>query len=131
MRRSDRRREKRVRRRLSCELRLEGRRCSGVILNLTSRGLFVQTRARAPLGTEAEVQLRTYGREEPIVLRAVVARAFLVPPDLVRVAGGGMGLRIRSAPDAYRGFLESIAPHGWLPEKPDIERVADLDRPRL
>jgi hypothetical protein len=107
---TDRRFEKRLRRRLSCELWVDDRRHHAVVLNLTSRGLFVQTRAKPAPGTEVELRMR--------VLQATVARLFLVPPLLLSVAGGGIGLRVRSAPEAYLAFLMDIAPHGWAPAAP-------------
>jgi Tfp pilus assembly protein PilZ len=122
MRSKDRRREQRVRRRLSAELKVDGRRHHAVVQNLASSGLFVQTRTKPLLGQEVEVGLRVSTQTKPIVLRAVVARAFLVPPALVGVAGGGIGLRIRSAPHAYSSFLAGIAPHGWAPSLPPSGR---------
>jgi hypothetical protein len=115
---TDRRFEKRLRRRLSCELWVDDRRHHAVVLNLTSRGLFVQTRAKPAPGTEVELRMRVSTQDEPIVLQVTVARLFLVPPLLLSVAGGGIGLRVRSAPEAYLAFLMDIAPHGWAPAAP-------------
>jgi hypothetical protein len=111
----ERRREKRLRRRMPCDLWVGGRRHHAVVLNLASQGLFVQTRAKPSPGTAVEVRMRTAARTDPIVLQACVARLFLVPSELAVVAGGGVGLQIRSAPNAYLSLLSDIAPRGWAP----------------
>jgi PilZ domain len=118
----DRRREKRVRRRIPCDLWVEGRHHHAVVLNLASRGLFVQTRAKPSPGTAVEVRMRTSARAEPIVLSACVARLFLVPSELAVAAGGGVGLRIRSAPNTYFSLLADAAPRGWFPLSKALRR---------
>ena len=102
-----------MRRRLPCEVDTGDRRVHGAVLDLSPNGLFVQTRMRLSgrARTRLAVRLRVPPRNAPLTLSAEVARLYRVPATLVAVAGGGMGLRIRTAPDAWRAFLQDLAPH--------------------
>jgi hypothetical protein len=92
---------KRIRRRMACELRAEGRRQRAIVLDFSRTGLFVQTSARLSPGAQVELWLQFEDQREPILLRAVVARQKAVPSNLTSVAQGGIGLRIVDAPRAY------------------------------
>jgi hypothetical protein len=92
----ERRRADRSRQRLSCEL-LIGDRCHpGIVLDLSSTGLFVQTSVSPPPGERIRVKLRPPGGAE-VELEASVARRYAVPVRLVSAARGGIGLRVESA----------------------------------
>lgn len=104
----DRRATKRIRRRLRCELRSAGRVHSGIVLNVSTNGLFVQTRAYLVPGTTVEVHLSQRIGEDPITLSARVARSFVAPPQLATLVKAGVGLRIESAPAGYRRLLRSF-----------------------
>jgi hypothetical protein len=101
---------KRAKRRLACRLGVGRQRFSGVIIDLSASGLFVQTSAKPRPGDPVTVELSVPGQREPLRLEAQVARLKLVPPRLQAVAQGGLGLRIRNAPEGYFAFLSSVLP---------------------
>lgn len=113
----------RKKKRISCELRCGDRRHSGIVLDLSRSGLFVQTNAKPRPGSEVEIEFKVPGLKSALALRGRVARAKLVPPQLLSVAQGGLGLTFRSPPAAYLEFIENL-------EKPvEIERKSIPKRP--
>lgn len=108
-----RRKELRVRRRFSCELRSDERRHVGAILDLSASGLFVQTRLqpRTRLRVPLEVRLALPAQGLELALATELVRHFRVPSALFASAGGGVGLRIQRAPDAWRDFVASLSPN--------------------
>jgi hypothetical protein len=119
----DRRRAGRVKRRIPCEIHFNGQWQPALVLDVSSNGLFVQTRTPIDPGTEIRVRLRLPGRSEAIELSAAVARARRTPARLASVASAGLGLRIRTAPNAYYEFLAGITPgrETPAPEAPSPE----------
>lgn len=111
---------KRTKRRMACRISIGGQRFSGVVLDLSSSGLFVQTTARPRAREFVSVELSVVGRRERVRLDAQVARVFLVPAQLVAVAQGGLGLRITNAPESFFELLRTI----------QVEAPADVGRPR-
>lgn len=101
----DRRKERRIKRRMSCELFADGRRYRGFVRDVSPRGLFVQMQTAPPFGTEVDVRLRIE-REPAIDLRALVRRERRVPSRLASVAPAGIGLRITTAPALYYELLK-------------------------
>lgn len=101
----DQRRSKRFRRRMACEIDIEGRPQRAIVLDVSRTGLFVQITARLLPGTMVELRLRVAETSEPIALRARVARHKSVPANLTSVAQGGVGLRIVDAPAAFYEVL--------------------------
>ena len=76
----------------------------GVVLNLSRRGLFVQTSAGVFAGDPVEL---TFRGDVPV--RAQVVWHRRVPPALRSVAKGGVGLRIVGAPEEYYWMLAKAA----------------------
>lgn len=99
---------KRTKRRMACALVVGRQRFSGVVLDFSSTGIFVQTTAKPQPREAVTLELSLPGRREPIRLEASVARLFMVPAQLLTVAQGGIGLRIRNAPEAYFELLQRI-----------------------
>jgi hypothetical protein len=130
---------KRTKRRLTCRLGVGGRFVSGVILDLSSTGLFVQTHAKPALRERLVVEISVPGHARQLRLGAVVARVRLVPPQLLNVAQGGVGLRITSAPEEYFAFLGALMPEpgeaspavacGLLELEPATEEAAGEAKP--
>ncbi len=98
----------RTKRRLPCDLRCEERRHSGVVLDLSPTGLFLQTSAKLTTGAQVELGLKLPTQPEPVRLVATVVRRKVVPPSLTNVAQGGVGLQIVRAPESYYAFLERL-----------------------
>jgi hypothetical protein len=94
-------RAKRVKRRITCELVIDGKRYSGIVLDLSTSGIFVQTAISCPVGKEVEVHLAATRATPDLALRARVARGKRVPPQLLAAAGGGLGLRILDPPPGF------------------------------
>jgi hypothetical protein len=103
-------RAKRARRRMACGITTGGQRFSGLILDLSATGLFVQTRAKPRPGEPLSVEISVPGLRAPLRVEAQVARLQVVPAHLLNVAHGGIGLRITNAPEAYFAFLAAILP---------------------
>jgi hypothetical protein len=99
------RRRNRVKRRITCELIVDGKRQSGIVLDVSAEGLFVQTAVTAPPGTVIDVRLAATRTTPEIALRARVARGMRVPPRLASVAAGGLGLRVFQAPPEFGQLL--------------------------
>jgi hypothetical protein len=94
------RRAERIKRRVTCELMLEGRSYRGIVLDLSATGIFVQTEATpAPLA-RMRIRFHTASGEE-FEADAAVARRQVVPRELAGVVRGGLGLRLERPPEAY------------------------------
>ena len=114
-------REIRVRKRLPCDLAIASRRHSGIVLNISPGGLFVQTGADARFGTPIEIALNVPPWRTPIGVEAVVRWRRVVPLQLRSLARGGLGLQIQHAPANYYEYLQKIGTRG---ERPAITPLA-------
>jgi hypothetical protein len=116
----NRRQELRLRRRFPCEVYADDTRHVGAILDLSRHGLFVQTRLqpRTKRRIPLDVKLRGSSRGSELLLSTELVRHFRVPASLLAAAGGGLGLAIRRAPDAWADFLASLSPHELLTREP-------------
>jgi len=97
----DQRRGKRVKRRITCELVIDGKRQAGIVLDVSASGLFVQTAVSAAVGKEVEVHLAATRSSPELTIRARVARGLRVPQQLLAAAGGGLGLRVLDPPPEF------------------------------
>jgi hypothetical protein len=98
----------RKKRRMPCEVRFEGQRHSGLVVDLSPSGLFIQTSAKAKPGAHLDVDLSVPGEAQKLRLDVAVVRQRLVPAQLRTVAQGGMGVRIINAPEAYYRFMSQL-----------------------
>jgi Tfp pilus assembly protein PilZ len=98
-----------MKKRIACALIIKGVRQHGIILDVSSRGLFVQTSAKPVPGDGVRVELTLPGRSQPTVLTAKVARVRMVPPALLSVAQGGIGLVLENPPEEYFVFVGNVA----------------------
>jgi hypothetical protein len=108
------RRAERIKRRITCELLLEGRSYRGIVLDLSATGIFVQTEATPGPGARIRVRFHTASGEE-FEAEAAVARRQAVPRELAGVVRGGLGLRVERPPEAY---FRLIGMEGAAEEKP-------------
>lgn len=98
------RRSERIKRRVTCELALEGRRYRGIVLDLSETGVFVQTEATPAPGSR--VRLRFHDADgAAFEVDASVARRQVAPPQLASVVRGGLGLRVHAPPPPYLELL--------------------------
>ncbi|HME69542.1 MAG TPA: PilZ domain-containing protein [Myxococcota bacterium] len=101
----DHKRAKRIKRRITCELVIDGKRQSGIVLDVSATGIFVQTAITSNVGQEVEVHLAATRTTPELTVRARVARGRRVPPQLLAAAGGGLGLRVIDAPPGFAQLI--------------------------
>jgi PilZ domain len=99
----------RIKRRITCELLLDGRRYRGIVLDVSATGIFVQTEATPGPGSSIRVRFHAAGGEE-FEVAAAVARRRVAPPQLATVVRGGLGLRLLQPPPAYFEMTGIAAP---------------------
>jgi Tfp pilus assembly protein PilZ len=97
--------EPRFKKRMSCRLRLGEHDHSGIILDVSRKGLFVQTSASARIGDKVEVVLSRPEKDSAIKLVAGVRWLRRVPTQLRSVAQAGIGLQISQADEGYYALL--------------------------
>jgi Tfp pilus assembly protein PilZ len=100
--------DRRYRKRLPCRLAVPNGAYSGMVLNLSRGGLFVQTSAAAGPGEAVHLDLSltdadAIGLDTRVVWRRVVA------PHLRSVSTAGLGVHIQYAHDAYFGLVAQLA----------------------
>jgi Tfp pilus assembly protein PilZ len=100
----------RKKKRLSCEIVSNGSRYSGIAIDLSATGLFVQTNVKPMPGSMVKVGISLPGVSEPVAMEARVARKKIVPPELLTLAHGGVGLAFVEPNDAYLDFVAEISP---------------------
>lgn len=105
----DKRREARMKKRIACALWIKGVRQHGIVLDLSSRGLFVQTGAKPLPGDSVRIELNLPGQTRVTTLMATVARVRAVPSALLAVAQGGIGLALQNPPEEYFVFVGKMA----------------------
>jgi hypothetical protein len=95
---------------MSCEINVNGARSSGIVLDVSATGLFVQTNVKPSPGIVAMLRLCLPGEKEPVAMKARVARKKMVPPQLLVVAGGGVGFAIMEPAEKYLDFVAEMSP---------------------
>jgi Tfp pilus assembly protein PilZ len=95
----------RLAKRMTCAVNVGQKRYSGVVLNLSQGGLFVQTSAAPGRGASVALELNPPGAEATIPLQAEVVWRRVVPQQLRASAQGGMGMKIVCADENYYGAL--------------------------
>ena len=95
----------RLAKRMTCAVSVGDQRYSGVVLNVSQGGLFVQTSASPRRGSNVVLELNPPGEGAAIPLEAEVVWRRVVPQQLRSTAQGGMGMKILSAGENYYGAL--------------------------
>ncbi len=104
----NRRRLPRSKMRIACTLHLEEARHSGMVLDVSAGGLFVQTNASPAPGTSLRLELRVPGHPDPIEMQAKVARKRIVPPRLRALLKGGIGLQLENPPEEFYTLVAKL-----------------------
>lgn len=111
----DKRRAPRAKKRLACSFHHAGKRYSGMLLDLSANGVFVQTSASPHPGEAVRLELALPGRPEPLRLEGRAVRRRVVPARLRAVAQGGVGVALSGAPEAWFGFVAELLGERPLP----------------
>ena len=98
----------RKRRQMPCTLTLDGRNHGGLILDVSPGGLYIQSSAKIKPGDQIEIQMTIPGVDGRHQLQVEVVRKVVVPARLLKVARGGVGVRIINAPEAYYQFMDEL-----------------------
>ncbi len=110
----NRRKGERIKRRIPCEFDYEGRTHNGIVVDLSARGVLLQTELIIDPGCELGLRLRAEQGE--VAVRGRVARRRFTPAVLASLIRRGVGVRLVDVPPAYFELL-GIAPEA------DVERV--------
>ncbi len=100
--------DERFRKRIPCAFNAGGRSSSGLVLNVSRSGLFLQTSMPEDSGTVVDLELNPLEREKPIALTARVVWRRAVPAQLRTIVNGGIGMQIIRADEAYYGLLSAL-----------------------
>lgn len=115
----DNRRMPRTKKRLSCTVLVSNQSYTGIVLDVSATGIFVQTSAAPKPGEPVHVDLQMPGGEI-LPLEATVARRRKVPARLKSIAQGGVGLCLDAPPEAYFSMIGDLqAPRSKEPAKPE------------
>ena len=98
----------RKRRQMPCTLMLDGRHHGGLILDVSPGGLYIQSSAKIKPGDQLEIQMTIPDFEGRLQLQVEVVRKVIVPARLLKIAHGGVGVRIINAPEAYYQFMDDL-----------------------
>jgi hypothetical protein len=98
----------RKRHQMPCTLTLDGRNHGGLILDVSPGGLYIQSSAKIKPGDQIEIQMTIPGIDGRHHLQVEVVRKVVVPARLLKIARGGVGVRIVNAPEAYYQFMDGL-----------------------
>lgn len=93
--------------RASCRFELDGSMHTGFLLNLSPRGMFLQTRLKVPAGTEIVIRIDDLA-DEPIQVLARVVHRTGAHRATASVETGGIGLEILNAPETLYHILYDL-----------------------
>ena len=118
----EKRKQRRTRKRLTCEIVIGETRQTVLVRDLSPEGLFVQTRSK--VDPNAQVRLVFAAKDDlPAVdVEARVARKRITPPRLQSSVPSGIGLEVIDPSDAYYTLVElSVATGVQVAEAPKEE----------
>lgn len=97
------RQAERTKHRAPCTVTIGGRRHNGFLIDYSTSGMFIQTSASPKVGERLDIEVTLRGQRMP--MHVEVARRRAVPAQLRSVAGGGIGVRILSAPESFYALI--------------------------
>jgi hypothetical protein len=103
----EKRKQRRTRKRLTCELVIGSERHGAVVRDVAPTGLFVQTRIKLEPDTRVCVVISARAEQPELQLDARVARQRVVPPRLQSSVPGGVGLEVIDPPRSFQEFVAS------------------------
>ncbi len=98
----------RKKRQMPCTLAVDGHHHGGLILDVSPGGLYIQSSAKTKPGDQLALHMTIPGVKGRVALQVEVVRKVVVPSRLIKVARGGIGVRIINAPEAYYQFMDSL-----------------------
>jgi hypothetical protein len=126
----DNRRALRTRKRLACTIECGDGRSTGLILDVSATGLFVQTGAKLDPGATVILEFEPPGSAETVRLSARVTRRKIVPVRLQSVAQAGVGVAVEDASEAYFSMIAAFQDVGG-PAPAKSQPAAASRRPKL
>ncbi len=126
----ERRKERRVKRRLTCEFFHGATSHRGIILDLGSTGAFIRTNAVLSPGTEIDIHLAASVAAPAMTLRACVVRRRSVPATLTTLLQPGLGVQIIEAPREFGLLLSDSELDEAIQTDFDFARTAYTDSNR-
>jgi hypothetical protein len=118
----------RAKKRISCEILLDDSRYSGIVLDLSATGLWVQTSAKFvratatnDTGVAVTLNLSVPGKDQNVTIRALVKRKKFVPPQFLGFDHGGLGLEVIDPTPEFFDLVAEIAPD--QAEAVEVERA--------
>ncbi len=111
----ERREEERTRRQLECELFAGDEVHTGIVLEMSARGLLVRSEFTAPCGERARIRLLDPDGGIIAELDCSVAHKRAVPHRLAALTSGTLGLTLSSPPQSYL----RLCGHRRGPRSPD------------
>lgn len=98
----------RVRCRLACELVVDAHVSRGIAVNVSERGLFVQTTTMLSIGTELEVRILETPERAAFAIPARVVHQKKVHPGAQLVVARGIGIEVLEVSDAWRALTNDM-----------------------
>jgi len=95
----------RIAKRMPCSIAAGDQRHTGLVLNVSQGGLFVQTNATLPAGESLDLALTLPDAPGAIPLQGTVVWKRVVPSQLRTSAMGGLGVKIEQADEDYFRLL--------------------------
>jgi hypothetical protein len=120
----EKRKQRRTRKRLACELVIGESRQTVLVRDLSPEGLFVQTRAKVDPDTLVRLIFAAQADLPELELEARVARKRHAPPRLQSSVPSGVGLEVIDAPAAYLALVERSVASGVQESDAPKEDVA-------
>lgn len=106
----------RIAKRMPCSIAAGDQRHTGLVLNVSQGGLFVQTNATLPAGENLDLALTPPDTGSAIPLQGTVIWKRVVPSQLRTSAMGGLGVRIEQADETYFRMLAE-----WMRVEEDVK----------